>query len=199
MTALEIEADLARRARENLADRGNVAVAERSGTAGALPESDVIYVNAGATHPPAPWLDALADGGRLLFPLTGSRNLGMALLVTRRGDRYEARAPWPVGFVPCAGAREAAEDLDKAFQSANFLSARSLRAQFVTRRDRAVRMGRRLAVVGRAMKTFYSPAHLDHAPPQEFESGKMNPAVEVPARRRAREGGDRTAQAGGRC
>ncbi len=32
------------------------------------------------------------------------------------------------------------------------------------------------------MKTFYSPAHLEHAPPQEFEGGRMNPAVEVPQR-----------------
>ena len=33
-----------------------------------------------------------------------------------------------------------------------------------------------------AMKTFYSPAHLAHAPAEEFEGGRMNPAVEVPAR-----------------
>jgi acetoin utilization deacetylase AcuC-like enzyme len=32
------------------------------------------------------------------------------------------------------------------------------------------------------MKTFYSPAHLEHAPPEEFEGGRMNPAVEVPLR-----------------
>jgi acetoin utilization deacetylase AcuC-like enzyme len=32
------------------------------------------------------------------------------------------------------------------------------------------------------MKSFYSPAHLEHAPPEEFEGGRMNPAVEVPAR-----------------
>jgi acetoin utilization deacetylase AcuC-like enzyme len=32
------------------------------------------------------------------------------------------------------------------------------------------------------MKTFYSPAHLDHAPPEEFEGGRLNPAVEVPRR-----------------
>src|SRR4051794_6432262 len=30
------------------------------------------------------------------------------------------------------------------------------------------------------MKTFYSPAHLAHAPAQEFEMGRMGPAVEVP-------------------
>jgi acetoin utilization deacetylase AcuC-like enzyme len=32
------------------------------------------------------------------------------------------------------------------------------------------------------MKTFYSPAHLAHAPAQEFEMGRMGPAVEVPER-----------------
>jgi acetoin utilization deacetylase AcuC-like enzyme len=33
-----------------------------------------------------------------------------------------------------------------------------------------------------AMKTFYSAAHLGHAPKEEFEGGKLSPAVEVPAR-----------------
>jgi acetoin utilization deacetylase AcuC-like enzyme len=32
------------------------------------------------------------------------------------------------------------------------------------------------------MKTFYSPAHLAHAPQREFEGGRLSPAVEVPAR-----------------
>jgi acetoin utilization deacetylase AcuC-like enzyme len=32
------------------------------------------------------------------------------------------------------------------------------------------------------MKTFYSPAHLGHAPKAEFEQGRMAPAVEIPAR-----------------
>ncbi len=30
--------------------------------------------------------------------------------------------------------------------------------------------------------TFYSPAHLEHAPAQEFERGRLTPAVEVPER-----------------
>lgn len=33
-----------------------------------------------------------------------------------------------------------------------------------------------------AMKTFYSPEHLGHAPREEFEAGRLSPAVEVPAR-----------------
>ncbi|HSC20024.1 MAG TPA: histone deacetylase family protein [Rhizomicrobium sp.] len=32
------------------------------------------------------------------------------------------------------------------------------------------------------MKTFYSPAHLSHAPREEFEAGRLSPAVEVPER-----------------
>ncbi len=32
------------------------------------------------------------------------------------------------------------------------------------------------------MKTFYSPAHLDHAPKMEFERGALSPAVERPER-----------------
>ncbi|HEX3942593.1 MAG TPA: histone deacetylase family protein [Rhizomicrobium sp.] len=32
------------------------------------------------------------------------------------------------------------------------------------------------------MKTFYSPAHLAHAPKEEFEAGRLSPAVEIPER-----------------
>lgn len=32
------------------------------------------------------------------------------------------------------------------------------------------------------MKTYYSPIHLGHVPVEEFEGGRMNPAVEVPMR-----------------
>ena len=32
------------------------------------------------------------------------------------------------------------------------------------------------------MKTFYSPAHLTHAPPEEFGGGRLTPAVEIPER-----------------
>lgn len=32
------------------------------------------------------------------------------------------------------------------------------------------------------MKTFYSPIHLGHAPKEEFEAGRLTPAVEVPER-----------------
>ncbi len=129
VTALEIESDLAAQARGNLAGRRNVTVLERSGTVAPLPMSDVIYVNAGATHPVEAWLEALNDGGRLLFPLTAESNLGVALLVTRRGEHFAAHVAWPVGFVPCAGARDpaAAADLQRSWWAGDLPKVKSLR------------------------------------------------------------------------
>jgi protein-L-isoaspartate(D-aspartate) O-methyltransferase len=128
VTAVEIEPDLATRARENLGGRNNVTLLERSGTVGPLPRSDVIYVNAGATHPVDAWLDALNDNGRLLFPLTGENNLGVALLIIRQGLLFDARAVWPVGFVPCAGARDpkAAANFENAWHNGALPNIRNL-------------------------------------------------------------------------
>ncbi len=107
--AYEIEADLATRARRNLAQFKNVEVVAASASAGALPETDVIYVNAGATHPLGSWLDALRIGGRLIFPLTPDEGFGCMLLVTRKGaTAFAAQALMRVAFIPCTGARDVA-------------------------------------------------------------------------------------------
>jgi len=66
VTAIEIDAALAERARQNLADHPWVTVL--CGDGSAIPEADAIYVNAGCTHPCAEWLAALSDGGRLVLP-----------------------------------------------------------------------------------------------------------------------------------
>jgi protein-L-isoaspartate(D-aspartate) O-methyltransferase len=105
--AYEIEADLARRAVENLAIYDTVKVRAKSALDEVLPTADVIYVSAGATHVPALWLDALALGGRLVLPLTPTDRLGCMLLVTRSSDTvYGARVFSPAGFIPCVGARD---------------------------------------------------------------------------------------------
>ena len=108
VTAYEIERDLAEQARANLATLDNVSVHNRAGTNDDLPPCDAIYVNAGATHPLATWLDALRVGGRLLFPLTPDEGMGSMLLVSRRNSStYAARHVWPAMFIPCFGARNA--------------------------------------------------------------------------------------------
>jgi protein-L-isoaspartate(D-aspartate) O-methyltransferase len=105
--AFEREADLAARAVAALRPYTNVEVRAASATEGALPACDVMYVNAGATHPPATWLDALRIGGRLVFPLTPNEGPGLMLAVTRKTtSTYAARAFARVGFIPCIGARD---------------------------------------------------------------------------------------------
>lgn len=96
--AYEIEEDLAQRAATNLSSWTNVSVVHHSGSEGALPACDVVYVSAGATHPLDTWLDALRQNGRLLIPLTPTEGPGGApagggmLLVTRVGEtRFSAR------------------------------------------------------------------------------------------------------------
>jgi protein-L-isoaspartate(D-aspartate) O-methyltransferase len=72
-----------------------------------LPNSDVVYVNAGATRPEAHWLEALRVGGRLIFPLTSNQGAGVMALVTRRGERkYDARIVMGAAFIPCVGTRD---------------------------------------------------------------------------------------------
>jgi protein-L-isoaspartate(D-aspartate) O-methyltransferase len=128
--AYEIEADLAERARENLRHLPSVQIENASATAGVLPSANVIYVNAGATHPPAAWLDALNVGGRLIFPLTPNNNVGVMLLVTRRSDDvYAARVISPAAFIACAGARDnaASQALATALQTRTIGATKSLR------------------------------------------------------------------------
>lgn len=128
--AYEIEADLAASAAANLQGLAHVSVDHASASEDPLPDADVIYVNAGATHPLPTWLDALRPGGRLIFPLTPTLGFGGMLLVTRRAaDRYAAAFISRVAFVPCIGARDeaSADMLAAAFETRTTASVKSLR------------------------------------------------------------------------
>jgi protein-L-isoaspartate(D-aspartate) O-methyltransferase len=127
--AYEIEPDLAQRATANLAEFPNVTVHPQSGAQAPLPDCDVVYVNAGATHPLAVWLDALRPNGRLAFPLTPAEGVGAMLLITQQQDNsYTARFLLQVQFVPCIGARDepTAQELTKAFRNQNWTKVKSL-------------------------------------------------------------------------
>ena len=111
VTALEIDPDLAERARTNLASWPQVNVIAADGfTFRPDRPADAIIVNAGVTHIALPWLEALAENnGRLLVPLTGENRWGAFILITRLpGDppRYAARNVSRVGIIDCVGARD---------------------------------------------------------------------------------------------
>ena len=134
--AYEIEPDLAARARANLAPWRNVTVHAESATGRALPAADAIYVSAGAARPDPFWLDALNDGGRLLFPLTVEERWGAMLRVERLGPAFAARFVLDCGFIACEGGRDPARDarLTEALKTGDRRAVRSLT---LTRPDEA--------------------------------------------------------------
>ena len=90
--ALEADEPLAARARANLASMPWVEARHGDGTAPLGETFDGILVNAGVTHPPDAWLDALRPGGRMILPLTasmgpmGNIGKGLLLLLTQNAD-----------------------------------------------------------------------------------------------------------------
>lgn len=102
---LEVDPDLARRSRENLADLPNVTSKAASGVDLDATNQNALFVNAGATHPLPNWLDALAPGGRLILPLTAQRG-GIVIRITRLSEGYSAEFLSTVAIFPCEGARD---------------------------------------------------------------------------------------------
>ena len=76
VTGVEFDAELAARAKENLAPYSTVEVIQGDGGLAPFDAADVIYVNAGCTRPAESWLDRLADGGRLILPMTSDKGFG---------------------------------------------------------------------------------------------------------------------------
>lgn len=106
VTAFEIDEKLAALAKENLEPFENVDLVCGNAASSPLPSSDLIYVNAGVVEPPVHWLEALNPGGRLIVPLCPVHRAGVAMLITRKKNGFEAKPFMPVWFIPCIGASE---------------------------------------------------------------------------------------------
>jgi protein-L-isoaspartate(D-aspartate) O-methyltransferase len=123
VTAIEYDPVLAVRLAQNLMDAPQVRAMQGDGATAAFDPADVIFVNAGATQPAETWLDGLADGGRLILPLTttegfsgsgtgplerrGLERAGAVFRIVRRGVDFEAHRISGVGIYPCHGMRDA--------------------------------------------------------------------------------------------
>lgn len=132
VTAIEFDGELANRARRNLAAWSNIDLVQGDGTTTRFDKADVIYVSAGTTRPADKWLDQLAEGGRLVLPLTVAEQRenadpGAVFLITRRGDDYCARWLSMVAIFPCQSGR------DDVSERALAQALRSGRAGEVTR------------------------------------------------------------------
>jgi protein-L-isoaspartate(D-aspartate) O-methyltransferase len=103
--AVEIDQGLAQAARRNLEAWPAAWVRCADASTPIDGQWNVIVAFAGAAAPVAWWLDALADGGRLLLPMTTEQRGGFMLRLDRRGSELAARSTGWAGFYPCAGAR----------------------------------------------------------------------------------------------
>lgn len=139
VTAIEFDAGLAARAATNLSHATNVQVLQGDGFSMPFDTADVIYVNAGVTHPAEIWLDRLSDGGRLILPLTAVKTLppgitgsiarhGAVFRIQRKGDEYFANWISAVGVYPCEGGRDEVSEaaLDAALQKGGWRSVTRL-------------------------------------------------------------------------
>jgi protein-L-isoaspartate(D-aspartate) O-methyltransferase len=133
VTGIEYDSELAARAKANLAPHPNVEIVEGDGALVSFDEADVIYVNAGCTRPAQNWLDRLADGGRLILPMTSDQGFGASapervasagavFRIERRGRDYFATWISPVAIFPCAGSRDEVSEraLAEAFAKAGW-------------------------------------------------------------------------------
>lgn len=109
--AFEIDHALANAAERNLDPFENVQVITADAVATPFPAADVIYVNAGVVAPPLPWLTALKPNGRMVFPWRPSREVGLAMLVTRTAAGFAARPLSRAWFIPCVGASDQSTSL----------------------------------------------------------------------------------------
>ena len=131
VTAFEVDAPLAAAAAENLRRWPHVRVEPSSGVIGATEPADLIYVSASLQQPPRAWFDALAPGGRLVFPLTPGADEGGMFLVRRLTSStvFDVSFLCRARFVPCKGAGDetAYASLRSAFANGGFEAVRTLR------------------------------------------------------------------------
>jgi len=134
VSGIEIDSDLADRARCNLSYLPHVGVCEGDGGDHDPGPCDAILVNAGATHPRPVWLDSLRPAGRLILPLTvvegdDGSNYGFVLKVKRDNSSFTARFISRISVFSCEGVRDAElnERLKEAFKRDDSKSVQSLR------------------------------------------------------------------------
>lgn len=145
VTAVEVDAELAALARvalpHALPEGPAVEVVADDGETWPHEECDVVYVSFGIAAPASAWLDRLALGGRLLFPLCVPRGHlsvahpwhggeGVGLLVERTEAGFTARTLDRCSFVYAEGAVKVAHRdcdlLEQAFRRGGWARIRSL-------------------------------------------------------------------------
>jgi len=108
--ATEVDSGLAARAQQNLVGYSNVEVHAADGATVDPGLCDAMLINAGVTHPHPQWLDRLAEGGRLVLPLTVpmAPGLGKGVMakIVRKPEGFAAKMVGFVAIYSCTSVRD---------------------------------------------------------------------------------------------
>jgi protein-L-isoaspartate(D-aspartate) O-methyltransferase len=133
VVGLELQPELAARAKENLAVYANVTVETGDGAAFDPGECDAMLVNCGVTHPQTRWLDRLREGGRLILPFTMAvnPNIGQGVMtkIMRRNGKCATEVVTPVAIYSGRSLRDATLEpqLLKGLTTGGLLKLKSVR------------------------------------------------------------------------
>ena len=135
--AIEVDETLAAEARRNVSGMPWIEVQHGDASGRFVEPFDAVLVNAGVTHPRGEWIDALADGGHMVLPLTasmpamGTIGKGPLVLLSKGADplSLDARTISFVAIYSAIGLRDDALDrqLGKALTSSPFPRLKRLR------------------------------------------------------------------------
>lgn len=133
VVGLELQPELAARAKQNLAGHANVTVEAGDGAAFDPGACDAMFVNCGVTHPQTKWLERLREGGRLVVPFTMAVNAtigqGVMTKIIRSNGKYAAEMVSPVGIYSGVNLRDAALQVQllKGLTTGGLLKLKSVR------------------------------------------------------------------------
>jgi protein-L-isoaspartate(D-aspartate) O-methyltransferase len=136
----EVDSALAAQAKEKLSTYPNVLVHAADGATVAPGPCQAMLINAGVTHPARAWLDQLAEGGRMILPLTvpiGSTGLGKGMMVkivrepagSEGTQRFSARVITFVAIYSCSSGRDEQIEhaIGKSFATGTLMKMKSVR------------------------------------------------------------------------
>jgi len=133
VVGLELQPELAARAKENLAGYENVTIEAGDGAEFDPGECDAILVNCGVTHPQTRWLERLREGGRLVVPFTLAVNAtigqGVMTKIVRLNGTYSAELVTPVAIFSGGNLRDASLEpqMLKSLTTGGLLKLKSVR------------------------------------------------------------------------
>jgi protein-L-isoaspartate(D-aspartate) O-methyltransferase len=134
VVGIELQPELAARAKENLAGYSQVTVHADDGATFDPGDCEAMLINAGVILPRGLWLERLSAGGRLVVPLTmaATPTLGQGVMakIIREGGKFSAQMITVIGIFSCVSLRDPQMEplMVKALTTGALLKLKSVRA-----------------------------------------------------------------------